>query len=413
MTRAAPSSPSARPAIGRALHALRTGWSILGLALLLLLAGELAGRLWLLGGPGPRPDRRSQADAYRGADWAPDYFAEFRRAKTRWSPYVYWRRAAFEGEFIRIDAAGLRRTPVPQARTPAARPLRVALFGGSAVWGTGARDAHTIPAALARELAERGWAPQVVNYGETGYVSTQEALLFLLELRAGRIPDLAVFYDGANDVFAALQSGAPGVPQNEYNRREEFNLLSPERESELDRLLVTRLLGRSVLLELAHARLGDATAHADASAGTSPQQAPALARGVVDAYAFNLAWIREMAAAHGVATLFYWQPVIFGKPALTAYERQEREAAEPYRPFYEATQAELRRRAALLAPLGFHDLSDAFAEQREGMFIDWLHVGEAANALLARRLAADVDRRLRAPSGGPPAASAPGARRPR
>ena len=49
----------------------------------------------------------------------------------------------------------------------------------------------------------------VVNFGESGFVSTQGVIQLILELQSGNIPDLVIFYDGVNDVYAAYQSGRP------------------------------------------------------------------------------------------------------------------------------------------------------------------------------------------------------------
>ena len=50
------------------------------------------------------------------------------------------------------------------------------MFGGSTMWGTGARDACTIPSLLARALQGRGMSLEIINFGETGYVRTQEVI---------------------------------------------------------------------------------------------------------------------------------------------------------------------------------------------------------------------------------------------
>ena len=115
------------------------------------------------------------------------YRENARCAHVRWEPYVYWRRLPCSGSYINVDAAGLRRTWAPPAR-PGRRPLRIFFFGGSAAWGTGVRDEHTVPSELARYLAAAGIDAEVVNYGETGYVSTQDVIALLRELQRGHRP---------------------------------------------------------------------------------------------------------------------------------------------------------------------------------------------------------------------------------
>lgn len=76
---------------------------------------------------------------------------------------------------------------------------------------------ETIPSYLAK------YGYDVTNYGETGYVSMQELILLIQELKTGK-PDIVIFYDGFNDTFSAYQQGVAGLPMNEFNREKEFNL---------------------------------------------------------------------------------------------------------------------------------------------------------------------------------------------
>src|SRR6185369_4951231 len=102
----------------------------------------------------------------------------------------YWRRQPFAGRFINIDERGVRRTWKSANATAAAR--RVFLFGGSTMWGTGARDDHTIASELARDLEERGFGDvEVTNFGEGGYVSMQDLVLLEDEIRHGSRPAVA------------------------------------------------------------------------------------------------------------------------------------------------------------------------------------------------------------------------------
>jgi lysophospholipase L1-like esterase len=94
---------------------------------------------------------------------------------------------------------------------------KVWMFGGSAVWGTGVEWTETMPSYLAK------YGYDVTNYGETGYVSTQQLILLIQELKTDT-PDIVIFYDGFNDIYSAYQQGVAGLPMNEFNRAKEFNL---------------------------------------------------------------------------------------------------------------------------------------------------------------------------------------------
>ncbi|MCB1038265.1 MAG: SGNH/GDSL hydrolase family protein, partial [Acidimicrobiales bacterium] len=76
----------------------------------------------------------------------------------------------------------------------------VAMLGGSTTWGEGQRDEYTIASWLAR-FAERDGVPLVIhNYGQRGWTHFQEMILYEQLLALGPVPDISVFYDGANEL---------------------------------------------------------------------------------------------------------------------------------------------------------------------------------------------------------------------
>jgi hypothetical protein len=155
---------------------------------------------------------RKWTESFQGEPWAREYTGEFRAStQMEWRPYVLWRRRPFVGRLINVDGAGLRRTWDPPHLGEGARS--VFALGGSTLWGNGARDEHTIPSELSRLLNDAGRPARVTNFGELGFVSSQNLITLLLELRSGHVPDVVVCYDGVNDVIAALQNKRAGVPQ--------------------------------------------------------------------------------------------------------------------------------------------------------------------------------------------------------
>ncbi|MCB2262298.1 MAG: hypothetical protein LGR52_05070, partial [Candidatus Thiosymbion ectosymbiont of Robbea hypermnestra] len=219
---------------------LRTGWLILGILLLLIVLSEaglrlaLTARDWLLDRPltehqvaEDKIDRWARADAYRSAAWVRDYYRELQAARPFvWHPYIYWRRPPYQGRYIRVDRKGRRATWNPPLRAPAAGPppVRLFTFGASTMWGSGARDDHTIASSLGRLLYARGYRVRVTNYGESAYVSTQSAIALLRAIHQGERPDIALFYNGDNDVITSTVYGVAGIPYEQENRRAEFAL---------------------------------------------------------------------------------------------------------------------------------------------------------------------------------------------
>jgi hypothetical protein len=392
---------------------VRDAWLVVGVTMLLfcLLEGgislaTLIGRR-LSGSEQPALwDTRYQADTYAGRSWAREYYAELQRAwELQWTSYVYYRRKPFHGTYINVDTNGLRATT---AWTPPQREqgtsVKIFVFGGSTLWGTGARDAYTIPSLLARELRKSGLRPEITNFGETGYVSTQEVITLLLQLRNGHHPDIAIFYDGVNDTFSAYQQGVAGLPMNEGNRATEFNL-SRASQSKRRRAMVVRDVVDSlstVRLLTSLLRRSGALAEPRTVAGRPPRDDLALDTGsaggrVVDMYLGNVQLVTALGEHYHFKSLFYWQPTIFQKEHLTSYERKERSNAEYMAPFVGATYAAMRR--SLQDQQGgqlVRDLSPVFSGVREPIFIDWHHLGESGNEIIARTVAGDILRAIAA-----------------
>src|SRR5262245_53510985 len=151
---------------------------------------------------------RAHTSYYASQAWARQYWREFSLSRPQqFRPYVIWRRAPFKGQFININQDGIRLTP---GTACSADSYKVFAFGGSTMWGTGSPDWGTIPAYLQADFSALRAGPVcVMNFGETAFVSTQDVIELIMQLQSGNVPDLVIFYDGVNDVYAAYQSGRP------------------------------------------------------------------------------------------------------------------------------------------------------------------------------------------------------------
>ena len=367
-------------------RAVRTGWLVIGVLVLLLAGVELASAVIYKTARmvkyRARLDPRLTSPIYAKADWAVAYFGNELKAsqEMRWEPYVYWRRKPFAGNLINVDDRGYRRTLNP---APADAPVRVLCLGGSTMWGTGVRDAYTLPSLIARNLAERGIRHVYVeNLGESGYVSTQELILLQLRLRAGDVPDIAVFHDGANDLFAAFQNGVAGLPQNECNRGDKFKI-EPGR---LLHMLVTKtytMKGMDKARSILRRRRS-----------TPPAQAPpplpandtALVRQAVHTYFANVRLIRALAREYGFKPVFIWQPLLPYKRPLGESEQNICRQLGKQATFYKEGNAEFQRVYPRAGISCMHDFSDMFDGQTQDVFFDFCHTSETGNQQIANRM---------------------------
>ena len=377
-------SPALRRILGT-LGAVRFLWDILGVTLVLLAV--------LLGlGLGVRATWRSlrsqpaPASPTAGTPWGPAFEAEFERSlRMQWHPYVYWRRYPLKGEFVNVDSSGLRRTILPWPATPVRRT--VFFMGGSTMWGTGQRDAYTIPSLVARELGAAGWAGlDIKNFGESGYVFTQEVIQLMLALRDGARPDLVVFYDGINDIAAGVMEGRGGLPQNETRRALEFS--------------IGRLLSRPGWPELREV-IGKASARAQGFGRfdprpllTSDSATAALARSVVDAYLRSAEVVDALAERYGFRVAYFWQPSpgTTTKP-LTEFERghwadsANASLARYLPPVARAAERTVDSAMTRRFPGRFRSLVTVFNGDTATVWLDDIgHVTEGANERIARAM---------------------------
>src|SRR3990172_8032862 len=197
---------------GMLLRSIRNAWLALGLLAAFAAGLEAAARLARrFAGPG-------EAELPPGA---PTVHQLETPSQQIWRPYVYWRTRALEDPVMNIDADGIRRTWNPEVDP--ARAVRVFMFGASTLRGHGVRDEFTIPSHTSKRLAAETDVPVLVtNFGQLGYVSTQDLIALVLELQRANVPDVAVFYNGTVDVESAYDQQAAGIPRYEYMRRAPF-----------------------------------------------------------------------------------------------------------------------------------------------------------------------------------------------
>jgi lysophospholipase L1-like esterase len=399
--------------IKKVLAFIKTGWSILGLTIVVLLLTEALLRMSVAvrdrwAAP-VSPDPRVLNEGYGGAAWPVEHYREIERLEERWEPYVYFRPKAFRGRTITIGDDGLRSTWQPPAvpGEPGRVVAKLLVLGGSSLWGFGARDDATIPSLLGQTLHERGWHVEIRNLAEIGYVSTQELIALLRELQAGYRPDVVLFYDGVNDTASALLEGEAGLTTNEINRRREFNLLqSPAR---LTQALAAKLVGDSASYRIARAvrsRLGGVPS--TFFPGRSEAKIPPLADRVVARYEANLDLVKSLGQSFRFRYLFFWQPDVFTKPKPVSLELKHAATYAWAQPMFRAVHTRIRASAQLQADTAFQDLSAIFADSDGLIFIDYCHTTEFANRRIAAVLADRVIDVLRKPWPRANAIGAPG-----
>jgi lysophospholipase L1-like esterase len=335
----------------RILRVVAINFALLSsLLVILFVLVPLADQAW----PDNPPQRYKGLPNYRQADWVDTHFAEWAGLGTEYHSFVGWRRSPFAGQTIVIEAPyGERRTPLPAG---AAEPS-VYFFGGSAMWGTGARDQDTIPALYAQATGRIAR-----NFGESGYIAHQGLEMLLWLLATGQRPDVVVFYDGVNDVAQKCVAG-----HNLFSHAQEGRISSRLRNSPGSlAYFATPLLGW----------FGD-----NDVLGSDCDDDPAKAKAVAQSILDDWKTARAVAEAHGIRFYAVLQPVIYSSQTLRDHLKPKGREEERRRQF-EAVYPLLR---AELNALGFADFTEVL-DVDEYIYIDYCHLSPNGNALIAEAM---------------------------
>ncbi len=131
---------------------------------------------------------------FKNYEWSKKHFKEFIQLEVKYGDYLIWRRSAFKGETINISEDGFRLNDNTSLNVDFSNS-KVWFFGGSAMWGSGSKNEFTIPSYYEKISKNKS-----INFGETGYTSSQELNMLLKYINLGK-PEYIFFYDGANDIY--------------------------------------------------------------------------------------------------------------------------------------------------------------------------------------------------------------------
>ena len=339
-----------------------------------------------------------KSPAYDNEKWGREFWTEqsafWAQARSNYLPFMVWGVRKWHGKFINTDDTemGTWRRTVQAASdgcgNMAAR--RVWVFGGSTVYGIGTPDWATIPSYLSRELNTDPTAcVEVTNLGVEGYVTNQEVILLSQQLKAGRKPDIAIFYDGINE---SLVGGfSPGIPTTHSN----FDMIKTRFENGPDSKLV--LLNNSHLFQLIRLLLENYGQKGLPS--FSDAELTTKAKATLQNYETNLRFVHLLETAYGFKTYFFWQPTLaYGAKPLAPFEEELKEARSKelggrVHRGLKAVYKEAETRSA--ASESFFFLGHVFDKVQELIYVDEFHLDPGGNQIIAQSIAQALRRGTR------------------
>ena len=275
-----------------------------------------------------------------------------------------WRVKDLTSEYINI-ADGERATTSPPPEL--GEPVTVWFFGGSAAFGAGQRDAHTLPSELVQRAADDGVALEVHNLAVPATVNWQSAMLLIALLQWEDEPDLVVFYDGANDL--ALQDVL--TERGRGGSDEPASLV----DGELDEILGERAEESGVAADIV-----------PPSDTVTPDETPSpgtAGRLVYNRYRNGVEIVRQFCAAASVPVEFFWQPELRIKEPLSEADRDTLADLDVDNATLERAREISGAARAGLSALDVTDLSSAFDGQTQAIYWDTVHTNEVGARIVA------------------------------
>jgi lysophospholipase L1-like esterase len=342
----------------------------------------------------PDPLRADLSPAYAGATWVPEFYREQSvRLQSRYG-YVPFRVVgvnSWHGKYSNNDEhpSGIwRRTANPEGQCEKQPKTSVWVFGGSTVYGTGVPDWATLPSYVSRRLNDGlnkpGHACAVVtNFGVEGYVTTQELILLVEQLKIGGRPDIVIFYDGFNDANVGTRSADPWTAYDGHD------VIKPRAEGSIwgrfdfvRYLYTVRTL--AAVRTLFRQRVGSLT----------PDQLSAKAVTVVDNYEANLNIACALSKSYNFKFYGFWQPMLFyGHKPLVPFEQQlvQFDTARSTR-WVAAPAVAAYREAEQRAPNAvYFYMAGVFDSVSDPVYLDEAHLGPRGNELAANAIAKYVE----------------------
>ena len=391
-----------RDPVRRGRRVVRVSASVVSAIVAFAAVDQAAGFTWELlkpsSGAAALTEPRPSLPAHDGDAWATELYMAERTTPADYEPFVGFLRKDIHVDQLNITN-GMRSSYQPVAAQAGGLPV-VYFFGGSTMEGVSQRDRYTIPSYVAR-LAEADGVPvEVRNYGRGAYQSRQEVILLQQLLVAGHSPDVAVFYDGHNDV--TQQARAVTTEPSHAQARKLQTMVENQRSSSrgglsgvsADAKKVAEIFKRrSATWRLArilkHRFLGPRR-----STSTGARIGPQLPIDDIAQRAENAAFIykgsvdiaEHLAVAYGFDVAFFWQPNIFTKTIVAGEESLD----DPNQCWHCAWDLDDHRSLYLQATelIGppVIDISDALDDVTEPVMTDEAHTNERGAEAVAGRI---------------------------
>lgn len=278
-------------------------------------------------------------------------------AEGRFDAVTTYSMADYDGEYINVLDGARKTWRAPECDCPR---ISIWFFGGSAAFGWWQRDEFSPPSELAKAAWEAGIALDITTYAAPGWVLGQEVREFGERLVNQDAPDMALFYDGGNDLNRQYARNIEGRGADESQTsftEEEINLLLSEGP-------------------LPWNQPREPADNIERGPEVSPTE---LADHAMNRYLRDVDLATLLAASADVETVFIWQPLLGSAPeSVIDPNAMPPEDVAEWRIIIEAALERL--------PPDAIDLSDSLDDADRLVFKDLFHTNEYASKVIGEDL---------------------------
>jgi hypothetical protein len=230
-----------------------------------------------------------------------------------------------------------------------------------------------------------------MNFAESAYVSMQDVIMLLMQLRSGNVPDIVLFYNIGNDIYSAYQSGRAGVLSNldrlaaRFERQQEPFTFVDWLSRTYSYALIDKLVGT---LSVANPQQDKPTPRKLVTYGSTGIDIATLSDAIVQHYLGHVKIVRGLAQEYGFKYFFFLPPRVFqGNKPLTPEEQEMKHEMEIDVALYKLYTAVYQTFERESSPYqNFHSLVPIFDHDDALMWIDPFHVTPIGNQLIAGRM---------------------------
>jgi hypothetical protein len=288
-----------------------------------------------------------------------------------YEPFSLWKQGDKRTDSFNVQD-GYRVTWEPEAAHDETDFI-IFMLSGSTTYCRENPDELTIASILAKRLngVSSNYRYVVRNYGVTAFVSDNEVHLLVKLLRAGKRPDVVIFYDGLNDINIKAGVGQEhffeaGFRQNSFRparmRRKEVALQLAYRSK-----LVWHLTGYQAFRESLLPQL-------EQDQETLRRNAESMLRN----YEENALLVSALGKEYGFRALHFWQPSIYNTGKTLTSEEMSR-STSPAAQLVHDIVAEAVDEHRFFERTGIIDLAHALDDVSETIFVDSGHITPIGN----------------------------------